>query len=102
MRLVYDNEINSGSFAPSERLDAADLDRLLTIGARMNALHDSDAFDRFGLECRNGLVNEGERGNHERDTPAFGEGSSNDVRSDDRLAGAGRKLKHWPPVTGCE
>ena len=39
VRLVDNDQIDVGSFTPRNRLDATDLDGLLSIGARMDALH---------------------------------------------------------------
>ena len=80
MRLVDDHQIDFGPFAPGNRLDAAHLDRLIVIGALMDALHDADAVNALGFECGDGLVNQAERGNREGDPLSLVERALNDVR----------------------
>ena len=65
MRLVDDHQIDVWSLATRDRLNAAHLDRLFPIGALVDALHDADAVNAFGLERRDGLVNQAERRNRE-------------------------------------
>ena len=80
VRLVYEHQIDVGPFATRDRLDAAHLDRLVAIGALVDALHDTDAVNAFGLERCDGLVNQAERGNHERDALTLVERALDDVR----------------------
>ena len=42
MRLIDDHQIDFGPPAAGDRLDAANLDRLLAIGPRMNSLQNAD------------------------------------------------------------
>ena len=65
-------------------------------------MQDADALDPFRLERGDRLVNQAECRNHEGDALALSESASNNVRSDDSLAGAGRERKHWPPVTSSD
>ena len=58
MGLIDENQINGGPFATGDRLDAAHLDRLVAIGAFVDALHHADAMDSLRLECRDGLIDE--------------------------------------------
>ena len=93
VRLVDNDEVDFRSLPARKRLDRADLDRLVAIGARVKALHDADAVDPFRLEGGDRLVNEAECRNDEGDALALSEGAPNDVRRDDGLAGAGRELQ---------
>jgi hypothetical protein len=56
--LVDQHNRSAGLPATRQRMDGANLDRLLAIRARMVALHDADAFDPFGPECVGRLVDE--------------------------------------------
>src|SRR4029077_1355297 len=67
VRLVDDDEIDVWSLATGDRLDAAHLDRLIAIRALMDALHDTDAVNAFGLERSDCLVDERDRRHDERD-----------------------------------
>ena len=80
VRLVDEHKIDLRSFAPGKRLDAAHLDRLVAISALVDALHDTDALDALGFKRRDGLVDEAERGNHERDALTLVERPLDDVR----------------------
>ena len=78
----------------------AHLDRLIAIGALVDALHDAKAVNAFGLERSDGLVDEAERGNGEGDALAFVEGALNDMRGHQGLAGAGRRQEHRAAMAG--
>jgi hypothetical protein len=80
MGLVHDHQINVWSFATRNRLDAAHLDRLIAIGALMDALHDANAVDALGFECSDGLVDQAERRNREGDTLSLVQRTLDDVR----------------------
>ena len=80
MRLVDDHEIDVWPFATRDRLDAAHLDRLIAIGALVDALHDAKAVNALGLECGDGLVDQAERGNREGDALSLVERALDDVR----------------------
>lgn len=71
VRFINDHQINVWPFASSNRLDAAYLDRLVTIGSLVDALNHADAMNTFGLERGDGLVDEAKRINYERDTLAL-------------------------------
>ena len=67
MRLVDDDEIDFRPLPARDRLDAAHLNRLFAIGARVNALHDANGVDALGLEGRDGLVDQRKRRDDEGD-----------------------------------
>ena len=54
MRLVDDHELDFGPLAARERLNRADLDRLVAIGARVETLHYADRMDALGFERGDG------------------------------------------------
>ena len=102
MGFVDDDEVDLRSFAPGKRLDATHLDRLITVGSLVDALHDTDALDALGFERRDGLVDQAEGGNHERDALALVERALNDVRGRQGLAETSRRLKHRAPMAGSQ
>ena len=89
MGLIDEDEINGGPLATGDRLDAAHLDRLLAIGALVDALHHADAMNAFRLECGDGLVDEAERGHHERNALSLVKRALDDVRGQQGLPEAG-------------
>ena len=98
MGLIVNDEIDIWPSPSRNRLDRAHLNRLLAIGAWMNALYDANGVDALGLECRDGLVDQRKRGDDECDALSSVESAPNDMRRQQRLAAAGRKLKHWAPA----
>ncbi len=100
MGLVDKDEINIWSLATCDRLDATNLDRLVAIGALVDALHDANAVDALGFECRDGLVDQAERGNREGDPLSLVQRTLDDVRGRQRLAETGGSLKHRPSLSG--
>jgi hypothetical protein len=59
VRFVDDDEISIRPLAPSDRLNAANLDRLFTIGPRVTGLHDANGVNAFSPERGDGLVDQG-------------------------------------------
>jgi hypothetical protein len=102
VRLVDDDEIDVWSLATGDRLDAAHLDRLIAIRALMDALHDTDAVNAFGLERGDCLVDERDRRHDERDALSLVESSLDDVRGCQSLAKACGSLKHRATLAACE
>ena len=91
----------SGRFRRASVWTRAHLDRLVAIGALVDALHDADAVDALGFERGDGLVDQAERGNRERDALSLVERALDDVRRGQGLAEAGRRLKHRAAMTGA-
>ncbi len=56
MGFVDENEVNLRPLASRQRLYRTNLDRLVAIGALVDALDDANAVNAFGLERRDSLV----------------------------------------------
>ena len=99
MRLVDDDEIDVGRLRRASVWTRAHLDRLVAIGALVDALHDANAVNALGFEGRDGLVDQAERWDSEGDALSLVEGALNDVRGGQGLAEAGRSLEHRATMT---
>jgi hypothetical protein len=100
MGLVDNHEVDLWSFATGDRLDAAHLDRLVSIGALMDSLYDADAVNAFCLERGDGLIDEAERRDREGDALTSIEGALDDVCCSQRLAEARGRLKQEASLAG--
>jgi len=91
MGFIDENEIDFRPLAARERLYRAHLDRLIAIGALVDTLHDADGVDVLGLECRDGLIDQAECGNHEGRALSLVERALDDMHRRQGLAEAGRR-----------
>ena len=80
MRLVDEDEVDLRSLPSREGLNRAHLNRLVAIGALVDALHNADAMNALGFEGRDGLVDQRERGNRESDALSLVERAPDDMR----------------------
>jgi len=100
VRLIDDHHIDFGALATSDRLHAAHLDRLVAIGALVDALHNAEAVNALGLERGDGLVNQAKSGNREGEALSFVERALDDVCCSQRLAEPGGRLKQGASLAG--
>jgi hypothetical protein len=88
MRLVDNHKIDVGLLPAGQRLDRADLHGLGVIRQFVVALYHADAVDPLYMESGDRLIDERQRGDDEGDAVTFVEGALDDVRRQERLAGA--------------
>ena len=69
MGFVDEDEVNVGAFSPRQCLSAADLDSGVRISQRMIALNNADIGEADCPKPGDGLFDENEPGNDERDLP---------------------------------
>jgi hypothetical protein len=98
--LVHDNDVGDRELAPSQGLNAGDLNRPAEIGQRVIGLDHADVADAVLPEPFDGLVDQADRRHGEDHPLALGEGALDDGRGEDSFATAGRGHDHGPAPTG--